>query len=57
MSYICYLCLFTYSGDQHILCCVFGLFSLVYVASFSGLPIFDCHFGILQRLFKSQSRL
>jgi len=26
MSYLCYLCLFEYSGVQHILCCVFVLF-------------------------------
>ena len=37
MSYLCYLCLFEYSGLQHILCCVFVLFVFVYVASFSGL--------------------
>ena len=24
MSYLRYLCLFTYSGVQHMLCCVFG---------------------------------
>jgi hypothetical protein len=23
MSYLCYLCLLTYNGVQHILCCVF----------------------------------
>ena len=27
MSYLCYLFLFVYSGVQHILCCVFVLFS------------------------------
>ena len=45
MSCLCYLCLFVYSGVQHILCCVFVLFFFVlctYVASFSGLSIFDC---------------
>ena len=26
MSYFCYLCLFTCSGGQHILWCVFGVF-------------------------------
>jgi hypothetical protein len=31
MSYLHYLCLFTNSGVQHMLCCV------PYVASFSGL--------------------
>jgi hypothetical protein len=40
------LCL-VHSGVQHILCCVLcfvclRLVSCVYVASFSGLPIFDC---------------
>jgi hypothetical protein len=29
MSYLRYLCLFAYSGVQHILCCVFVLFFLV----------------------------
>jgi hypothetical protein len=40
MSYLGYLCLLTYSGVQHILCCVVFLFCLSsscvpYVASFS----------------------
>ena len=50
MPYLRYLCLFTHSGVQHILCCVFVLISsscVPYVASFSGLPFFDCPFGIL----------
>jgi len=39
-----------YTSVQHILCCVLvGFFRLV--ASFTGLSIFDCHFGILYRLF------
>jgi hypothetical protein len=41
--------LFVYSGVQHISCCVFVWFSsscVPYVASFSGLFIFDCPFGI-----------
>jgi hypothetical protein len=29
MSYLRYLCLFVYSGFQHILCCVFALFFFV----------------------------
>jgi len=29
MSYLCYLCLFAYSGVQHILCCVFVSFFFV----------------------------
>ena len=44
MSYLRYLCLFVYSGDQHILCCVF---CVPYLASFSGLYICDFTFGIL----------
>jgi len=36
MSYLHYLCLFTYSGVQHIVCCVFVLRFFVYVAMFSG---------------------
>jgi hypothetical protein len=47
MSYLPYLCLFAYSGVQHILCFVFVLFYFVYVASFSRLSLFDCTFGIL----------
>ena len=49
MSYV--RCLLMYSGVHHILCCVF-LRIVPYVASFSGLSIFDCPFGILYRLFK-----
>jgi len=54
MSYLCYLCLLAYSGVQHILCCVFVLFvssCVPYVASFSGVSLFNCPFGILYRLF------
>jgi hypothetical protein len=50
ISYLRYLCLFAYSGIQHILCCVyFVCLRLVYpISSFSGLSIFDrCPFGIL----------
>jgi hypothetical protein len=50
MSYLRYLCLFAHSGVQHILRCDFSLFVFVfvpYVADFPGLPIFECHFGIL----------
>jgi len=50
-----FLCLFSYSGVQHILCCVFcfciGCLRFVSctpnVASFSGLSILDCLFGFL----------
>jgi hypothetical protein len=38
-SYWRYLCLFAHSAVQDILCCVFGLFLFVYVASFSRLFI------------------
>jgi len=52
MSYLRYMCLFAYSSVQHILWCVYVMFCLSpscvpYVASFSGLSIFDCPFGIL----------
>ena len=42
MSHLHYLCLFAYSGVQHILCLVFVLFSsscVPYVASLSGLSL------------------
>jgi hypothetical protein len=57
MSYLLYLCLFGYSGIQHILCCVFVLFFFVLflgVASFSGLSILYYSFGILWRLFTTR---
>jgi hypothetical protein len=39
MSYLRFLCLFTYSGVQHILCCVFVFLRLVYTM----LPVsLDC---------------
>jgi uncharacterized membrane protein len=51
MSYLRYMCLFVHSGVQHILCCAVILFffvlSALYVATFSGLSIFDRLFGIL----------
>ena len=43
MSYLRYLCLFAYSCDENILCCVFVLSVFVlcaYVPGFSGLSIF-----------------
>jgi len=46
MSYLRYLCLFVHSGVKHILCCVFVLSCVPYVASFSCLSIFDCPFVI-----------
>ena len=51
MSYLRYACFFVYSDVQHIMCCVFVLFFFVYAASFYGLSIFDCSFGILYPLF------
>jgi hypothetical protein len=44
VSYLRYLCLFAYSGVQHILRCVFGLFlyCVLYGASFAGLSILYC---------------
>jgi len=54
MSYLRYLCLFTYSDVQHMLSCVFVLCftsCLPYVAGFFGLSIFDCPFDILWRLY------
>jgi len=45
-----YLCLLALSGVQPIWCCVLLCFSSScepYVASFSGLSIFDWSFGIL----------
>jgi hypothetical protein len=48
------VCVFAHSGAQHILCCVFVFVCLVFcvpnVASFSGLSISYCSFGILWRL-------
>ena len=54
MSYLRYLCFLAHSGVQHILCLFslcFTSFCVPYVASFAGLSIFDCPFGILWRLF------
>ena len=57
MSYLRYLCLIAYkSGVQHkyivlCFCFVFSSSCLLYVANFSVLSIFDCPFGILERLF------
>jgi hypothetical protein len=40
-AYLLYLSLFTHSGVQDLLCCIF-LRHVPYVASFSGLSFFDC---------------
>ena len=46
MSYLRYLCLFSHSGVQHILCCVFVLsFFVLCTFMLSGLFILDCPFG------------
>jgi hypothetical protein len=52
MSYLRYLCLFAYSGVNAY--CV--VFFFVYVASFSGLSIFDCPFGILLTFIRSSEK-
>jgi hypothetical protein len=45
ISYLRYLCLFAYSDIQHILCCVFVLFSFVFV--YPMLPVsLDCKFWL-----------
>jgi len=41
MSYLRYLCLFVYSGVQHILCFVFHRLVHSMFSSFSVLSIFD----------------
>ena len=44
------LFVFVYSGVQHILCCVFGLFVLVLCTlccQYLWIVYFDCPFGIL----------
>jgi len=38
-TYVHYLCLFVYSGVQHIVCCVFCFVCLRLCCSFSGLSI------------------
>ena len=63
MSYLCYLCLFAYSGVQHILCCVFVLFLFLfrlvscvpYVASLSGLSIKPILSIFLELIFREFS--
>ena len=50
MSYLCYLCLFAYSGVQHILCFVFVLFFFILCTlycQFLWIILFDCPFGVL----------
>ena len=53
VSFLRYLYLFSYSGVQHILCCVFALFVFVLCLVYRMLPVsldcqfFHCPFGIL----------
>ena len=48
MSYLRYLCLFAYSGVQHILCCVLIFFVKIFHRMLPvSLSIFDFPFGIL----------
>ena len=59
MAYLRYLCLFAYSGIQHILCCVVycarvRLVSCVSnVASFYGVSILDCPYLIVPSVFSN----
>ena len=47
MSCSCYLCLFTYSGVQHILCCVFGFVCLCLMLPVSlDFPFFSLLFSL-----------
>jgi len=53
MSYLRYLCLFAYSGVQHILCCVFVLLFFIWCTlccQFLWIVHFDCLFAILSGL-------
>ena len=53
MSYLRYLCLFWYSGVQHILCCVFVLFFFV-LCTIYMLPVsLDCPFVISPSIFSN----
>jgi hypothetical protein len=52
MFYLRFLCLFAYSGAQHILCCVFALFFLRVVCPI--LPVsLDCQFLIAPSVFSN----
>ena len=56
MSYLRYLCLFAYSGIQHILCCGFVLFVFVLCLVFTMLPVsMDCPFLIAPSVFSNVS--
>jgi hypothetical protein len=47
MSYLPYLCLFAYSGVQHIACCVFLRIVYPMLPVFLDCPFFIAQFGIL----------
>jgi len=52
MSYVRYLCLFSHSGVQHILCCVFDLFFLRLL--YPMLPVsLHCPFFIAPSVFSN----
>ena len=54
MSYLRYLCLFAYSGVQHILCCVFAMIVFVLCLVFPMLPVsLDCQFLIAPSVFSN----
>jgi hypothetical protein len=54
MSYLRYLCLFAYSGVQHILCCAFALFVFVLCLVYPMLPVsLDCPFWIAPSVFSN----
>ena len=50
MSYLRYLCLFAYSGVQHILCCVFACLRLGYTMLLVSL---DCPYLIAPSVFSN----
>jgi len=52
MTYLHYLCLFTYSGVQYILCCVFVLSFLRLVCSMFQVSL-DCSFVIVPSVFSN----
>ena len=52
MSFLHYFCLFTYSGVQHILCCVFVLFCLRLVYPMFPVSL-DCPFLIAPSVFSN----
>ena len=49
MSYLRYLCLFMYSGVQHMLCCVFVLFFFVLCSLLCCQFLWRVHFWLLLR--------